>query len=72
MKDAVHHLKRVQKKVIQESRKSSGGAKPLVQEGLNNNHTVLAEDNSAIMRFEKRADTNHRVPRLRNNRSMIH
>lgn len=71
MKDAVHHLKRIQKKVLQEVRKSSGGAKPFAKEGLNNN-TGLAEENSSIISFQKRADTNHRVPRLRNNRSMVH
>lgn len=71
MKDAAHHLKRVQKKIIQEARKSSGGAKPFAKEGINNN-THLAEENSNVIRFEKRVNTNHRVPRLRNNRSMIH
>lgn len=70
MKDAAHHLKRVQKKVIQETRKSSGGTKPFAKEGLN--HTSITEDNIPIIRFEKRSDTNHRVPRLRNNRSMVH
>lgn len=70
MKDAAHHIKRVQKKVIQASRKSSGGTKSFARQELNN--TNLAEDNFNLMRIEKRADTNHRVPRLPNNRSMIH
>ncbi|QLH37429.1 MAG: hypothetical protein HWD61_15850 [Parachlamydiaceae bacterium] len=70
MKDAVHHLKRVQRKVIQESRKSSGGTKAIASESLN--HQQIFEENSPTVRLEKRADTNHRVPRLRNNRSMVH
>ncbi len=72
MKDAVHHLKRVQKKVIQETRKSAGGTKSFAKETLNNNNNAIIEDNFPAIPFEKRANTNHRVPRLRNNRSMIH
>lgn len=71
MKDAVHHLKRVQRKVIQESRKSSGGSKLFAKE-TTLNHANLNLESSLPLPLEKRADTNHRVPRLRNNRSMIH
>jgi hypothetical protein len=69
MKDAAHHIKYIQKKVIQSSRKSSGSSKSKIIESRNG--TVVAEvyQPGIVM---KRADTNHRAPLLRTNRSMIH
>lgn len=68
MKDAVHHLKHVQKKVIQEARKSSGGAKPFTKEGPNN--TSLVDENLNSVRYAKSTEINQRVSRFRNNRSL--
>lgn len=70
MKDAVHHLKHTQKKVIRSARGSSGSSKSMAYEKKSSLQNGIDLTPGQI--YEKRADTNHRVPRLRNNRSFIH
>lgn len=62
MKDAPHHLKHVQKKVIQSLRKEEA----IQENSFNNIHNptssaFVAEASPAI---DRRANTNQRVPRI--------
>lgn len=67
MKDAAHHLKRIQKKIMQESRKSSGGVKPFAKQEISN--TSFALESSTAVRYEKSIGINN-VQRLRNARNL--
>lgn len=46
MKDAAHHLRHIQRKVIQEIRKSSGETKVSAKETVNNNNKVASIPNN--------------------------
>lgn len=57
MKDAVHHLRHVQKKIIQENRRELSKEKP--EAAVSQNHEVYRPAAT-----EKKMDQNHRTPRI--------
>ena len=67
MKDMCHHLKHIQKKVLQSVRKEENQSKPLEY----SSEIKTIEKEEPILTSEKRADSNHRVPRL-GVRSTVH
>jgi hypothetical protein len=60
MKDALHHRKQVQKKVVQSVRKSES----LEAKSLNGSPNLTLPRIDQEPTQEKRENTNHRVPRI--------
>jgi hypothetical protein len=59
MKDAIHHLKHVQRKVIQSLRKENNNTDTIKSQTAN---TVSFEHAESVSK--KKFDSNHRVPRI--------